>query len=282
MGRICKNKVTDHIRAHFGANPLKTPETRIQPLCVLEVVNGRSKYLGEFKYLTKEPFSHDIPINIGVVADVSDQKTRKAEFDIGFDILGSYLKVLGVDPASIGAGFKKSKKMAFSFSNVRRKFIDGLQFGQILSHNDILGDRDNFMLHNAFKDEAIQLAIITDVIVSNNFSVSTYSKSEEAVDIDVPAIANAIAGLGLEVKLEQTGDNEVKFEGPDDLTFAFGALEIKIDPATGKFSRGDWLSNLKSIGPQPRSIETVLPDEMQLINRFLIDENTDYPLLIEL
>jgi len=282
MGRICKNKVTDHIRSHFGANPLKAPETRIQPLCVLEVVSGKSKYLGEFKYLTKDPFTYDIPISTGVVAEVSEQKTRKADFKIGFDILGSYLKVLGIDPASIGAGFKKSKKMAFSFSNVRRKFIDGLQFGQILSRNEILGDRDNFMLYNAFKDEAIQLAIITDVIVSNNFSVSTYSNSEEAVDINVPAIANAIAGLELKVKMEQTADNEVKFEGPDDLTFAFGALEIKIDPATGKFSRGDWLANLKSIGTQPRAIESVMPDEMQLINRFLIDDNTDYPLLIEL
>ncbi|MBL0009111.1 MAG: hypothetical protein IPP25_18555 [Saprospiraceae bacterium] len=37
MVRICKNNVTDVIRDQFGANPLRVPEARIQPMCMLEV-----------------------------------------------------------------------------------------------------------------------------------------------------------------------------------------------------------------------------------------------------
>ncbi len=281
MGRICKNHITDHIRDQFGANPIKVPEARIQPLTVVEIRKDKPTYLGEFKFLVKGGFNHALPSNETLVAAVSDTRTKATDFEAGFDILGGFLKGLGVDPASVTASMSKSKKMAFKFSNVRRRFIDVLQLGQILSDNPLLGDVNNFVLQPAMTDKKVKLALITDVIVSNNFSLSALSESETAVEIDVPAIEGALANLNTSVKVKKSGANEVQFEGPSDLTFAFTCFEIKIDPVTGKFSRGDWMRNLKSAAGEARSLDSLEPGEEHLLERLLIDNNTEYPLLIE-
>lgn len=281
MGRICKNHITDHIRDHFGANPLKAPEARIQPLCMLEIDHDKPSYLGEFKYLVKNGFPHDVPIKEEPVASVSGKHSKITDFDTGFQILSGFLKGLGVDPASVGAAMKKSKKMAFSFQNVRRKFIDPLQFGMILSQNNVIGDPDNFILSRAIRDKKILLGVITDVMVSNNFSISTFSESEQSVDVDVPLIQEAIAGLNVNVKVNKTADNEVAFEAPYDLSFAFSALELIIDPQTGKFSRGNWLKNLKSASGEEKKFENLTQEDLHLLDRLEIDNNREYPLLIE-
>jgi len=282
MGRICKNKITDHIRDQFGANPLKVPEARIQPMCMLEIRDGSQQYLGQFKHLVKGGFPHDIPQATDPVASVSDQKTATADFNTGFDILGNFLKALGADPASVSAAIRHTKKMAFSFSNVRRTYIDPLMLGSVLSQNELFADKDNFILQPAMTDKKIRLGLITDVIISNNFSLNTYSETGADVNIDVPAIANALGNVNASLKVEKKSDNEVKFEGPSDLTFAFTCLELKIDPATGKFSRGDWLRNIKDAAGVARTFESLKPGEETLLDKLMLDENEQYPLLIDL
>src|SRR5687768_10618640 len=129
MTRICKNQVTDHIRDQFGAIPLKVPEARIQPMCILAIRKGGQQYLAQFKFLVKGGFNHDIPQKTDAVASVSDQRTANIDFNIGFGILGNFLKALGVDPAAVSSSLKNTRKMAFSFSNVRRNYIDPLMLG---------------------------------------------------------------------------------------------------------------------------------------------------------
>ena len=282
MGRICKNKITDVIRDQFGANPLKVPEARIQPMCMLEIRNGSQQYLGEFKFLVKGGFNHDIPQKLEPVASVSDQRSTTADFNIGFEILGNFLKALGVDPAAVSASMTKTKKMAFSFSNVRRNYIDPLMLGSVLSQNEIFADKDNFILQPAMHEKDVRLGLITDIIISNNFSLSSFAETNAGVNIDVPSIANAVAKINASLKVQKTSDNEVKFEGPTDLTFAFSCLELKIDPTTGKFSRGDWMKNIKSVTGTPRSFESMKPEEANLLEKLLIDDNSEYPLLIDL
>lgn len=172
--------------------------------------------------------------------------------------------------------------MAFSFSNVRRTFIDPLMLGSVLSQNELFGDKDNFILFPAMHDKKVRLGLITDIIISNNFSLSTFSESDSAVNIDIPAIAQAVANVNASLKVQRTSENEVKFEGPSDMTFAFSCLEIKIDPNTGKFSRGDWLKNIKSIAGEERSFESIKTNDAKLLEKILIDDNSEYPLLIDL
>ncbi|WP_025740482.1 gasdermin [Aquimarina pacifica] len=273
--RICKNDITDQIRDLFDANPLRVPEARIQPLCMLEIHNKKPKYLGDFKFLVKDGLKHSITINTSPVSQISNTKTKKIDFKIGFDILGNFIKALGLDPAVIGASVKGTKKMSFSFGNVIRKYIDPLELGQILLSDDIVGDPDNIFIQEIISNKEVKLALITDVLTSTDFSLSTYNENNGNAEINVPLIEKYLANIETHLSIERISENEVKFKGSTPLTYAFTCVEINIDPETGKFSRGQWLDNIRSA----RSINgssTVID-----IPKYILDENYANPLLIE-
>ncbi len=274
--RICKNNITDQIRDLFDANPLRIPEARIQPLCMLEVNNNKQKYLGEFKFLVKDGFKHMIDIKTAPVAQVSDVKTKKIDFKIGFDILGNFIKAFGLDPAAIGASVKGSDKMSFSFGNVIRKYIDTLELGQILVSNDIKGDPDNIFIEEISNKKNVKLALITDVLTSPDFSLSTYSSSNTHAEINIPLIQEYLSNIDTNLTVEKVSENEVKFKGDTPLTYAFTCVEINIDPETGKFSRGQWLDNIRSIRDT-----TASGTEQIEIPKLMLDDNQANPLLIE-
>lgn len=274
--RICKNNITDQIRDLFDANPLKVPEARIQPLCMLEVDNQKQKYLGEFKFLVKDGFKHSIDVKTAPVSQVSNVKTKKIDFKIGFDILGNFIKAFGLDPAAIGASVKGSGKMAFSFGNVIRKYIDPLELGHVLVSNDIKGDPDNIFIEEISSKKNVKLALITDVLTSTDFSLSTYKNNETDAGINIPLIQEYLSNIDTKLTIEKVSENEIKFKGDTPLTYAFTCVEINIDPETGKFSRGKWLDNIRSIH------DTSISDTVQIeIPKLIFDDNQANPLLIE-
>ncbi len=274
--RICKNNITDQIRDLFDANPLRVPEARIQPLCMLEVHNKKQKYLGEFKFLVKDGFKHSIDIKTAPVSEVSNVKTKKIDFKIGFDILGNFIKAFGLDPAAIGASVKGSGKMAFSFGNVIRKYIDTLELGHILVSNEIKGDSDNIFIADITSKKDVQLALITDVLTSTDFSLSTYKSNETHAEINIPLIQEYLSNIDTKLTIEKVSENEVKFKGDTPLTYAFTCVEINIDPETGKFSRGQWLDNIRSFNGT-----SVSGTEQIKIPKFMLDDNQANPLLID-
>ncbi len=274
--RICKNKITDEIRDLFDANPLKIPEARIQPMCMLEINDHKPKYLGEFKFLVKDGFKHVITIHTSPVAEVSNVKTKKIDFKIGFDILGNFIKALGLDPAVIGASVKGSSKMSFSFGNVIRKYIDPLELGHILVSNDIKGDPDNMFIEDIIHKKDVKLALITDVLTSTDFSLATYKDNTTGAEINIPLIQEYLSNIDTKLSIEKVSENEVKFTGDTALTYAFTCVEITIDSITGKFSRGEWLDNIRAAAAGPVDILPVVT-----IPKLLLDENQANPLLIE-
>ena len=283
VSRICKNQITDQIRDLFNANPLKVPEARIKPLCILEVEKNKAQFLGDFKFLVQGGFNHELPIHASDVAEVSDKKSKKIDFNLGFGILGTFIKAFGAEPAGISAALTKTKKMAFSFSNVQRLHFDILQFGQILSSNNLMGDPNNFIVSEIIKNKKLKLALITDVLVSNNFTLSSFTESETNADIDMKVIDDILANTSAGLKIEKTSSSEIKFQKENPLTFAFSCIEILIDPDTGKFSRGDWIKKLKSA----KNLESI--EESEITNadlekhaKWTIDDNLANPLMWEL
>ncbi|MEW7278953.1 hypothetical protein ABW636_10195 [Aquimarina sp. 2201CG1-2-11] len=274
--RICKNQITDEIRELFNANPLRVPEARIQPLCMLEIRDKKPKYLGEFKFLVKDEFQHEIPIKTDPVAKISHSKTKKIDFNIGFDILGNFIKAFGLDPAAIATAIKGSKTMSFSFGNVKRKYIDPLEFGNILVSNDVKGDPDNMFIANILTEPDTKLALITDVLTSKDFTLSTYKGNETEASINIPLIQQYISNLDTGLKVEKVAENEIKFKGRTALTYAFTCVEISIDPTTGKFSKGQWLENIRSAKNVTGTDHSVIE-----IPKYMLDENQANPLLIE-
>ncbi len=277
--RVCKNNITDQIRDLFDANPLKVPEARIQPLCMLEIKDHKPKYLGEFKFLVKDGFTQAIEIRTAPVSQVSNVKTKKIDFKIGFDILGNFIKAFGLDPAAVGASIKGSKKLSFSFGNVVRKYIDTLELGHILVSNDIKGDPDNMFIEEISRNEDIKLALITDVLTSSDFSLSTYKDNATGAKINIPLIQEYLGNIDTNLTVEKVSENEIKFKGDTPLTYAFTCVEISIEPATGKFSRGQWLDNIRSAKAHTGLGSSI--GELVEVPKLLLDDNQANPLLID-
>ncbi len=276
--RICKNDITDQIRDLFDANPLRIPEARIQPMCMLEIQDHKPKYLGEFRFLVKNGFNHPIQVNTSPVAQISNVKTKKIDFKIGFDILGNFIKAFGLDPAAVSASIKGTKKMSFSFGNVVRKYIDTLELGHILVANDIKGDPENIFIKEFSEKKEVTLALITDILTSTDFSLATYKDNTTNAEINIPLIQEYLANLDTKLTIEKISDNEIKFKGDTPLTYAFTCVEINIDPTTGKFSRGQWLDNIRSV---KGSTTTSTATEQLEIPKLLLDDNQANPLLID-
>lgn len=273
--RVCSNKITDEIRDLFGANPLKLPEARILPLCMIEVTENKPKYLGEFKYLVKVGFNHQLPIQESAVAQVSHTKTKAVDFNLGFNILGNFIKALGMDPAVVGLSVKGSKKMAFSFGSVTRRYIDVLQLGQILIENQIEGNPENPFLTGIFSNKNSKLALITDALQSKEFSISVYTENDSGANINIPLLQEYVAKGNLGIKVAKTAENEVRFAGETPLTYAFSCVELFLD-ANGRFSRGQWLENLRGAKELKKELtEAEIP-------KVFFDDNRANPMLIEL
>ena len=280
--RICKNKITDLIRKNYGANPLKVPESRIQPLTVIEVKDKRMNFLGSFKYLLQGEVPEFPAFQNSTLSDISGVKTKSINIRIGFNILGGFLKAFGMDPSAVTSAVGNTKKLAFSFEQVNRKYIEPLALGHMLSSNALKGDPNNFMVQEILKDSDRQLALITDVIESNNFAMSTFTSSDAGADINIPAIEGYIAEANVNVNVNKKQANEVAFTGAQPLTFAFACVEIDIDPNTGKFSRGDWLKNIRTAKNMSAiTEEEVSKEDWNTHSKLQLDENEANPLMLE-
>ncbi len=277
--RICKNEITNNLRKLFGANPLRVPETLYQPLLVLEIKNRRPFPLGDFESMIKGLPNFNVNIQTSEVSEISDFKTQSMSLGVGLDILGNFIKAFGINPSVIELGMRRTRKIGFSFSNVERKYFSPLQFGKVLSENKILCDIENIFIRKFLSDKRSQLAIVTDVIVSDNFSLLSYDESNNKVEIDVPAIQDSVANMGIDVIVSSDNANIVKFKKQTKpLTFAFSCVEIKIDEK-GRFASGDWLFNLRSKGIN--SIDEFSVGETEKEIKILFDDDEFRPLLIE-
>lgn len=280
--RICKNDITDTIREHFGANPLKIPESRIQPLILLEIKSNRMDFLGSFKHLIKGGMPVDVTPKNSKVPDVSGVKTKKVSANFGAKILDNFLKAFKMDPVAINAATKHAKTMSFSFKEVNRLYIEPLELGKVLSEHQVKGDQNNMFVKRIIDDGKLRLALITDALVSKTFSLSTYGENDTGADIEMPLLEGLIADLEAGFKVEKTAKNEITFTGEEALTFAFSCVEIIVDRKTGQFSRGDWLKKVRSAKGMDALDEIEVSDEEWNKNaKWLIDSDQANPLLLE-
>ena len=196
---------------------------------------------------------------------------------MGFSILDNFLKAFGIDKGVVSGAIHNSKRVAFSFANVQRYYIDLLEFGRFLLENNIKGNPGNFVISEIIQNNTKRMAIVTSVLKSNSFSLHTFKDSEQEGKIDIPLIQEYIGDMQLEVKAEQTSLNNVMFTGKEELTFAFSCLEIKLDIQTRQFTRGAWFDQLK--GSNPKNISD--SDMADNLNELIIDENIANPLLLE-
>lgn len=263
--RLCKNDFTDELRTRFDANPLRIPQTGMQPLTIIEIDSSRkAHYFGDFIDLIDGDFENPIEIKSEELAGFSMKKSKKVKVGLGLDLLQNYMSAFGIPSAAIESEIEKDGKFSLSFSKVRRNYFSKINLISFIKKNNIRIDADLL----SAKSPDSKLAIIMDSIVSKDFSISVYDKSDHGVSLSIPAIEESIANANIDVKVSSEAENDICFKKEYPLTFAFSCKEIEI--IDGKIEYGNFIQNARSITPG-------------MENSNLLDENmNEGPLLIEI
>jgi hypothetical protein len=269
--RLCKNQTTEFLRDTFSATPLKVPEERMKPLMVLASVDDETKFRGELKFLLKDTSAFNLPVQSTIVSDVSTQRTGTMDADVGFSILDGFFKSLNFNSVALGFVLKGVKQMSLSFTNVQRQWIDLGALGQAVGRNNI--DTENASLAVFVGEDAADMLLVTDAIVSNSFSINDESGSDTAFDASIPLIEKFVADGKLAVKVAKTSKTTITFTNATPLTFAFSCVKLEYDAATGKVAIRENVTPKRGLLPG---------DPERFTPHVLLDENEAMPGMLTL
>lgn len=266
--RLCKNDTTTWLRETFSATPLKVPEARIQPLTILAYKNEETNFRGHLRYLLQNTDLFNPAIEAAPVANVSLQRTKKVNIDLGLSILDGFFKALKLDNVALGTTLKGVKEMSLSFSNVQRRFVDLGALGQSVKNNRL--DLTNPSIGVFTGDQPSDMLVISDAIVSTGFTINNESGREDAFDVNVPLVEKYITDAKLNVKVEKNSKSSISFEGEEALTFAFSCVRVLFDPATGA------LSLMETVNPK-RDTD---PDAPPVVQKMVLDDDLYEPAML--
>jgi hypothetical protein len=234
--RICQNDTTDALRKMFNATPLKVPEASVQPLLIIAERNGKTDKRGELKHLLADAAAFKIKPKEDPVADVSLEKTRSVDWDFGLKLLEGFFQGFGIPSASVAAKLDMAREISLSFHNVKRRWIDKNELGSALRGKTI--DLMHPALGIFLGGDAYNMLLVTDVIVSNGFSINVEKSKNGNLSAEIPAIQQIVneAKAGVDVKSSST--NSISFQGKDFLTFAFSCVKLELNPLSGALAVG--------------------------------------------
>ncbi|GAB4261014.1 MAG: hypothetical protein Kow0027_28530 [Saprospiraceae bacterium] len=260
--RICKNDTTTLLRKHFNATPMRVPDSSVQPLLIVAEKAGKTDKRGYLKHLLKgnpdvEPVIHD-----DAVANVEIQKTRSMDWDIGAKLLDGFLQGFNLPGASVTAALANAKTVSLAFQNVRRHWIDKNELGSILNGKTV--DLTHPSVGIFLGDDAHNMLMVTDVIVSNGIAINVEKSSDGSIDAKVPVLQQIASDASAKVSVKKGGNNSIIFEGEDFLTFAFSCVRLELNPDTGVLGVGLTVitRESKTPGAAPEEVEVPQPVEL--------------------
>lgn len=229
--RLCPNDTTKWLRETFGASPLKVPEARIQPLMIIAKKGDKIDMRGELKYLFKDSVELDFPLREDTVANTALQRTTSVDTDFGMKVLDGFLQAFKMSSASVGAALKGSTAISFSFSNVKRRWADLNHLGATIKNRGL--DLTHPSLGIFKGEEAVDMLLITDVIISNSFTINQEKGRDDGFELGLPLIEKYVADLDVNVKMKENTNKSITFEGSEYLSFAFSCVRLEFDLNTG-------------------------------------------------
>jgi len=261
--KLCpKDPLVNTLRATFGANPVRIPELRIQPLCVVAAKGDKAAFRGDLKHLVLGDFKPPKWAKTeSPMADVRTNRSGRVDFTLGMDILDKFLSGFGVPAPEISACFEGVKEVEFSFGDVVRNWVDDNWLGRALEGRSI--NLQNPAARIYIDEPGWRLLVINSVIRSRDFTITVKRRRSKSVGIDLGAIGELVGKAKSDISVSFASSSAVTFTGPHHLTFAFTTLEFHLDDS-GAISAmppgSDWTTLAVEGGdyvptPSPWSIE---------------------------
>jgi hypothetical protein len=232
LGLCPGDTLTTTLREVFGANIVRVPEERIQPLCVIASMEGRSKFRGALAPLVSgQPELAFDPTHVidSQMADVSGKRSRKVNLELGLRILEGFLQGFGVPSAGVSARLQGASEVSFSFRNVRRRYVDNNWLGRVLAGRVI--DRNNPAAEIFFGEDGYSFLVVDSVITSSDFSISVERTAAQGFNLDVPAIQTLVAQAKAGVEVTTSSGFDLIFQGEKSLSFAFSCVRLYLNKA---------------------------------------------------
>ena len=257
--RVCKNDITDLLRQTFNATPLRVPETRVKPLIVVSRRGAKSDFRGELKYLLAGEPELGVDLQESQLANTALQRSQSIGLNFGLKILEGFLQGFNLSPSPVGASLKGVKEISFSFTNTKRIWVDPGQLGARLKGQVVDLKHPSVGLFTRPEDP-FEMLLISDVIISNSFTVNIEKADEREFNAAMPALHTYAADASSAVKMEVKQGESVTFEGAQPLAFAFSCVLLDLNKNDGSLQVGETVLT-KGGGKAEKSPYTLMDDD---------------------
>lgn len=222
----------------FGANALRIPDTRLQPMGLLAYQNGEASWWGDLEDVLVGG-RLDLPDadsrGEGPVPQLEGTWSQETSAKVGFNILSGFLSAFGIPGGEVEARTRGVTSVAFAFLNVRRKWVKVADVGRAVGRKRI--DPSGAATKIFFQEDPYFPLLITDVITCNQFAIDVGRSATRAASLDVDAIKSYVGELKVDVAIKASSKTRMTFEGPDMLTFAYTCYPLLVE-SSGAFSIG--------------------------------------------
>jgi len=222
---LCTDKSLTYLNG-LGYNVVRLPRKGIDPLDVLGREGRSIERLGRLDQLwtSKKTFP-----TIGVPqpsAHINGQQTSEMSASIGLKLLSGVLKAIGANVPEVSFAYNNAKSLQFTFGNVTTRSVAPLEIGKFLSEGDIYSA--NPFVEHYFHDDDTDVFVITEVLESDQITVSAKAEAGGQISADIPAIQSAV-GANVSVSAKGGTSSDLTYSGKDSVTFGFKAFAIAFD-----------------------------------------------------
>ena len=222
---LCTDKSLTYLNDK-GYNVVRLPRKGINPLDVLGRDGKSLEQLGRLDQLwtSKKP----IP-QIGApqqAAHINGQCTSEMTTSVGLKLLSGVLKALGASVPELSFAYNNARSLQFTFGNVMSRAVVPLEVGEFLSEGDI--HSSNPFVEHYFHDDDTEAFVITEILQSDEITVSAKDDQGGQVKVDVPAIKGVI-GADVSVSAKNAATTDLTYKGAGAVTFGFKVFSIAFD-----------------------------------------------------
>ena len=270
--KICNDDpLIQVVRDDFGATPLRVPDSRFRPGAVIanpQTKGRQARFWGNISHVLPE-FSEPQIVE-SPITQVSRVSTGSIGVSLGLKVLDGLLSGMGlampIQDIQAEIGLENAKEISLRFPSPRRRFMHLAQVGAGLEKL-VLEKHGGTEL---FYESDYSLVFVDGVLETRELRVDARTEREISL-----SAGTAPLSADLTAKWDQHGS--ITFESTEPVPFAFTAVSLDLDVATGalsiepKFEMSEAVGSAPGFAPMPpKRILLAQPDELFVSS--LLDE----------